>query len=88
MFIRATISFLDRDGDKITARVKVGASFLDAAIDNDVELEGISLCIPYKECQLNHWVKSKSLLYHTCYIHVVVFQHELFTPIVFVLYIN
>lgn len=64
----------------------MGASFLDAAIDNDVELEGISLCIPYKECQLNHWVKSKSLLYYTCYI--VVFQHELFTPIVFVPYIN
>lgn len=32
--------FVDRDGDKVEATVEVGESFLTAAIDNDVELEG------------------------------------------------
>lgn len=50
MFIRVIISFFDRDGDKIIVSVKVGVFFLDVVIDNDVELEGISFCIFYKEC--------------------------------------
>ena len=41
VFTSVSIVFLDRDGDKIFAKAKVGASFLDIAIDNDVELEGI-----------------------------------------------
>ncbi|XP_052711878.1 2Fe-2S ferredoxin-like isoform X2 [Crassostrea angulata] len=53
----AYISFLDRDGDKITASVKVGASFLDAAIDNDVELEGA--CEGTLACSTCHLIFSK-----------------------------
>ncbi|XP_069125552.1 2Fe-2S ferredoxin-like isoform X2 [Argopecten irradians] len=34
------VYFVDRDGDEIEATVEVGESFLTAAIDNDVELEG------------------------------------------------
>ncbi|KAK3098870.1 hypothetical protein FSP39_023856 [Pinctada imbricata] len=35
-----TIYFVDRDGDTIEAKAAVGSSFLDVAINNDVEVEG------------------------------------------------
>ncbi|XP_031570143.1 adrenodoxin-like [Actinia tenebrosa] len=35
-----TISFIDRDGDKISVKGKVGDSLLDVAKDNDIDLEG------------------------------------------------
>ncbi|XP_021380029.1 2Fe-2S ferredoxin-like isoform X2 [Mizuhopecten yessoensis] len=34
------VYFMDRDGDEIEATVEVGETFLTAAINNDVELEG------------------------------------------------
>jgi hypothetical protein len=40
LFYRITVYFVDRDGDKVAAKATVGTTFLDVAIDNDVELEG------------------------------------------------
>ena len=37
---RVTVYFIDRDGDKIPAIATVGSTFLEVAINNDVELEG------------------------------------------------
>ena len=35
-----TIYFIDRDGEKRTAKAKIGTNLLDVAIDNNIELEG------------------------------------------------
>ncbi|CAH3035413.1 unnamed protein product [Pocillopora meandrina] len=35
-----TVSFIDRDGDKMTVSAKIGDSLLDVAKDNDLDLEG------------------------------------------------
>lgn len=34
---------MDRDGDRITVNAGVGSNLLDVAIDNDIELEGITI---------------------------------------------
>lgn len=39
-FSRASITFLDRDGDKKTVSAKNGESLLDVAKNNDIDLEG------------------------------------------------
>ena len=39
-FSRASITFLDRDGDKKTVSAKHGESLLDVAKNNDIDLEG------------------------------------------------
>ncbi|XP_062579580.1 adrenodoxin, mitochondrial-like isoform X2 [Saccostrea cucullata] len=52
-----TITFLDRDGDKIVAKTKPGTSFLDVAIDFDVELEGA--CEGTLACSTCHLIFSK-----------------------------
>ena len=38
-----SITFLDRDGDKIKVQANVGDTLLDVAKDNDVDVEGM-LC--------------------------------------------
>jgi len=35
-----TVTFVDRDGISSTVKAKVGDTFLDAAVNNDVDLEG------------------------------------------------
>lgn len=35
-----SVSFIDRDGDKMTVNAKIGDSLLDVAKDNDLDLEG------------------------------------------------
>ena len=37
---RIKVYFIDRDGEKITAKAKIGTSLLDVAIDNNIDLEG------------------------------------------------
>lgn len=39
---RVKVYFIDRDGDKIETTATVGTSLLTAAMDNEVELEGIA----------------------------------------------
>jgi len=34
------VTFVNRDGDALKVKAKVGDTFLDAAINNDVDLEG------------------------------------------------
>jgi hypothetical protein len=34
------VTFISRDGDSMKVNAKVGDTFLDAAINNDVDLEG------------------------------------------------
>jgi ferredoxin len=38
-----SITFIDRDGDKMSVKGKVGDSLLDVAKDNDIDLEGICI---------------------------------------------
>ena len=35
-----TVNFVDRDGEKIAVKAKIGTSLLDVAIDNHIDLEG------------------------------------------------
>lgn len=39
-FISVTVNFIDRDGDTMSIKAKIGDSLLDVAKDNDVDLEG------------------------------------------------
>ena len=34
------MTFIDREGNPVTVKAKVGDTFLDAAVNNDVDLEG------------------------------------------------
>lgn len=38
--LSVTIYFIDRDGEKRLAKAKIGSSLLDAALDNNIDLEG------------------------------------------------
>ncbi|KAK3754868.1 hypothetical protein QZH41_011343 [Actinostola sp. cb2023] len=49
-----TITFIDRDGDKISVKSKVGDSLLDIAKDNDIDLEGA--CEGTLSCSTCHLV--------------------------------
>ena len=44
---RVNITFIDRDGDKIIAKAKLGDSLLDVAKDNDVDLEGMIIAAAF-----------------------------------------
>jgi len=35
-----SVTFIDREGTPLTVKAKVGDTFLDAAVNNDVDLEG------------------------------------------------
>lgn len=37
---RVSVTFIDREGTPLTVKAKVGDTFLDAAVNNDVDLEG------------------------------------------------
>lgn len=39
-FCRISVTFVNREGTQVTVKAKVGDSFLDAAVNNDVDLEG------------------------------------------------
>lgn len=39
-FCRISVTFVNREGDSLHVKAKVGDTFLDAAINNDVDLEG------------------------------------------------
>lgn len=62
-----TVSFIDRDGDKMTVSAKIGDSLLDVAKDNDVDLEGkyTKFChlINFKEMPSLYVLES--LLFHS-----------------------
>lgn len=51
-----TISFIDRDGDKISVKAKMGDSLLDVAKDNDIDLEGIVLITGIACCPISDLV--------------------------------
>jgi len=34
------INFIDRDGEKRSAKAKIGSNLLDVALDNNIDLEG------------------------------------------------
>jgi hypothetical protein len=39
-FLRITVYYIDRDGQKRAAQAKIGSNLLDVAIDNNIDLEG------------------------------------------------
>ena len=42
---RITVTFVDKDGEEKVIQVPMGMSMLEAAHENDIELEGFSLVI-------------------------------------------
>jgi hypothetical protein len=45
LYHRISVTFVDKDGSEKTISVPVGLSMLEAAHENDIELEGISSCL-------------------------------------------
>lgn len=40
-YARVTINFVERDGETVSVKAKLGETLLDVAKDNDISLEGI-----------------------------------------------
>lgn len=40
MIYRISVTFVNRENIPVTVKAKVGDTFLDAAVNNDVDLEG------------------------------------------------
>ena len=51
------VFFVDRDGDKVQAKAKVGTNLLDVAIDNQIDLEGA--CEGTLSCSTCHLILRK-----------------------------
>nr|CAH0112120.1 unnamed protein product [Daphnia galeata] len=49
-----SVTFISRDGDSMKVNAKVGDTFLDAAINNDVDLEGFGACEGTLSCSTCH----------------------------------
>jgi len=54
-----TVTFVDRDGISSTVKAKVGDTFLDAAVNNDVDLEGFGACEGTLSCSTCHIIFKK-----------------------------
>lgn len=53
-----TLFFIDRDGDKLEAKAKVGTNLLDVALDNNIDLEGA--CEGTLSCSTCHLIFEES----------------------------
>ncbi|KAF4356574.1 hypothetical protein F8388_006318 [Cannabis sativa] len=69
-----SVTFVDKDGDEKLIKVPVGMSMLEAAHENDIELEGMNflMLIKYRACEA-------SLACSTC--HVIVMDMEYYNKL-------
>ncbi|KAK2706497.1 hypothetical protein QYM36_016509 [Artemia franciscana] len=54
IFLGINVTFVTRGNEKITVQGKVGESFLDVAVNNDVDLEGFGACEGTLSCSTCH----------------------------------
>ncbi|XP_062983800.1 adrenodoxin, mitochondrial [Elgaria multicarinata webbii] len=53
---KVTVHFINRDGDKLTAKGKVGDSLLDVVVDNNVDIDGFGACEGTLACSTCHLI--------------------------------
>ncbi|RMZ96384.1 mitochondrial [Brachionus plicatilis] len=53
------LKFIDRNGEELKAKAKVGTSLLDVAIDNNIDLEGFGACEGTLSCSTCHLILKK-----------------------------
>ncbi|XP_013915438.1 PREDICTED: adrenodoxin, mitochondrial [Thamnophis sirtalis] len=53
---KVTVHFVNRDGDKLTAKGKVGDSLLDVVIDNNLDIDGFGACEGTLACSTCHLI--------------------------------
>uniref|UniRef100_A0A1W7RHC0 Adrenal ferredoxin n=1 Tax=Agkistrodon contortrix contortrix TaxID=8713 RepID=A0A1W7RHC0_AGKCO len=53
---KVTVHFINRDGDKLTAKGKVGDSLLDVVIDNNLDIDGFGACEGTLACSTCHLI--------------------------------
>ncbi|XP_057365787.1 adrenodoxin-like protein 2, mitochondrial [Daphnia carinata] len=54
-----SVTFVNREGNSMLVKAKVGDTFLDAAINNDVDLEGFGACEGTLSCSTCHIIFKK-----------------------------
>nr|CAG4638814.1 EOG090X0GMO [Cyclestheria hislopi] len=54
-----SVTFINRDGNPVTVKAKVGDTFLDAAVNNDIDLEGFGACEGTLSCSTCHIILKK-----------------------------
>lgn len=59
LFYRIEVTFVRHDGTRIKAKGKVGESFLDVVVNNDLSLEGYGACEGTLTCSTCHLVFKK-----------------------------
>jgi hypothetical protein len=57
MLLRISVTFVDKDGEEKTIKVPIGMSMLEAAHQNDIELEGF---LELSSFLLGHFLKCNS----------------------------
>ncbi|XP_068786411.1 adrenodoxin, mitochondrial [Struthio camelus] len=53
---KITVHFINRDGDKLTAKGKVGDSLLDVVVDNNLDIDGFGACEGTLACSTCHLI--------------------------------
>uniref|UniRef100_H0ZLY5 Adrenal ferredoxin n=1 Tax=Taeniopygia guttata TaxID=59729 RepID=H0ZLY5_TAEGU len=53
---KITVHFINRDGDKLTAKGKPGDSLLDVVIDNNLDIDGFGACEGTLACSTCHLI--------------------------------
>jgi hypothetical protein len=62
---RISVTFVDKDGEEKLIKVPIGMSMLEAAHENDIELEGMH----FRYLPLYHFVPKLMLLWvHLCFL--------------------
>ncbi|NXS45468.1 ADX protein, partial [Balaeniceps rex] len=51
---KITVHFINRDGDKLTAKGKPGDSLLDVVVDNNLDIDGFGACEGTLACSTYH----------------------------------
>ncbi|NXY24254.1 ADX protein, partial [Atrichornis clamosus] len=53
---KITVHFINRDGDKLTAKGKPGDSLLDVVVDNNLDIDGFGACEGTLACSTCHLI--------------------------------
>ncbi|KFZ65410.1 hypothetical protein N321_12264, partial [Antrostomus carolinensis] len=53
---KITVNFINRDGDKLTAKGKPGDSLLDVVVDNNLDIDGFGACEGTLACSTCHLI--------------------------------
>lgn len=53
---KITVHFINRDGDKLTAKGKPGDSLLDVVVENNLDIDGFGACEGTLACSTCHLI--------------------------------